>query len=457
MTTTQPNVIVFLTDDQGYGDLSIFGNPDLQTPNIDRIGHEGLCLMQHYTGSPICAPARACFLTGRYNHRVGALSVESNRGLDRIALRESTIADLFKQDGYKTGMIGKWHNGLHDMRYHPNNRGFDEFAGFLNGGMDYWNWIIEYNSKSKRSDGRYLTDVFTEDAIDFIQRHKNEPFFLYAAYNAPHGPLQAPGEDIQPFTDLNKYTEAVWQTYGMIRRMDAGIGRILEALEQNGLDKNTIILYTSDNGPSPQKSEARYNGPFRGKKYDVLEGGIRVPGLIRWPAGLPQGEQFHDMLHFTDWMPTLLNACGIHIEPNCPSDGTDVLAALRGENNEVPNKRFWQFNRYDPIITCNATMRDGKWKLYWPRIPEAMQKLKADNDPFQKNFDVPHFMMDVSNPPVKRDLSLSGQPELYDINDDPHEITNLADQHPDLLNRMKAELETWFESVESDRHSIEIS
>ncbi|MDP6041280.1 MAG: sulfatase-like hydrolase/transferase, partial [Candidatus Latescibacteria bacterium] len=274
MASQQPNVIVFLTDDQGYGDLSIFGNPDLQTPNIDRIGHEGVCLMQHYSGSPICAPARATFLTGRYNHRVGALSVESNRGLDRIALRESTIADLFKQGGYKTGMTGKWHNGLHDMRYHPNNRGFDEFAGFMNGGMNYWDWIIEYNGQPKWADGRYLTDVFTDDAIDFIERHKTEPFFLYIAYNAPHGPLEAPEEDIQPFADLNKYTRAVCQTYGMIRRMDTGIDRILDALEKNNLDENTIILYTSDNGPvhlgKGENDQTRYNGPFRGMKYDVL-------------------------------------------------------------------------------------------------------------------------------------------------------------------------------------------
>ena len=173
----RPNIIVFLTDDQGYGDLGIYGNPDLDTPHIDRIGREGLCLNQHYTASPICAPARASFLTGCYNHRVGALSVESNRGLDRIVLGESTIADLFKANGYATGMVGKWHNGLHDMRYHPNNRGFDEFAGFLNGGMNYWNWIIEYNGQPKWSDGRYLTDVFTQDAIEFINRQQNRFFF----------------------------------------------------------------------------------------------------------------------------------------------------------------------------------------------------------------------------------------------------------------------------------------
>ena len=456
MTRKQPNIIVFLTDDQGYGDLGIYGNPDLDTPHIDRIGQEGLCLNQHYTASPICAPARAAFLTGRYNHRVGALSVESNRGLDRISLGESTIADLFKANGYATGMVGKWHNGLHDLRYHPNNRGFDEFAGFLNGGMNYWNWIIEYNGQPKWSDGRYLTDVFTQDAIEFIERHKTEPFFLYVAYNAPHGPLEAPEEDVRPFEEMEKFTRAVCLTYGMIRRMDTGIGQILDTLEQHGLAEDTIVLYTSDNGPvhlgKGENDQTRYNGPFRGMKYDVLEGGIRVPGLIRWPAGLPQGKTYDGMLHFTDWMPTLLNACGIDIQT--PTDGMDVMPALQGEPQKLPTKRYWQFNRYDPIGTCNAAMRDGEWKLYWPRIEEAMQKLKSDGPPFQKNFEVPHFLMNVENPPVERTLSPPGDPELYNIKNDPHENIDLAQQQPDRVHRMKRELETWFEAVEADRRRI---
>ena len=186
-----PNVIVILADDLGYGDLELYGNPDLKTPHLNRLAADGIRLTQHYSGSPLCAPARAALLTGRYNHRTGALSVESNRGLDRISLREMTIADAFQQAGYITGMVGKWHNGLHDMRYHPNNRGFGEFCGFLNGGMNYWDWLIEYNGQPQNSDGTYLTDKFTNEAVDFINRHKNEQFFLYLAYNAPHAPLEA--------------------------------------------------------------------------------------------------------------------------------------------------------------------------------------------------------------------------------------------------------------------------
>ena len=460
---SRPNVIVFLADDLGYGDLGIYGNPDLKTPHLDRLAYDGIRFTQHYSGSPLCAPARASLLTGRYNHRTGALSVESNRGLDRISLKEATIADIFKNAGYATAMIGKWHNGLHDMRYHPNNRGFDEFYGFLNGGMDYWNWIIEYNGQPEKSDGRYLTDVFSSHANQFIEHHNTEPFFLYLAYNAPHSPLQAPQEDIQPYIESGKYNPAVSTLYGMIQRMDTGIGQILDTLEQQGIADNTIVLFTSDNGPWLGNDKldgelhpmARFNGPFRGMKQDVLEGGIRVPAILRWNDSLPQGSEFHDMVHFTDWLPTLASACEIPSQTQFALDGLDQLSSLQGETDQTPTQRFWQFNRYNPIGTCNAAMRDGDWKLYWPRIPEAMQKQYSDNPPYHKNFNQPHVLTDVFNPPVKRTLSPPSEPELYNIIDDPFENTNLAEKYPQQLTKMKLQFENWFEEVEAERRSIE--
>ncbi len=456
---TRPNVIVFLSDDQGYGDLGIYGNADLQTPHTDRLAREGIRLTQHYSGAPLCAPARAALLTGRYNHRTGALSVESNRGLDRISVQEATLADMFRGAGYATGYVGKWHNGLHDMRYHPNNRGFDEFCGFLNGGMDYWDWIIEYNGQPTRADGRYLTDVFTAEAVSFIDRHENEPFFLYVAYNAPHSPLQAPEEDVRAYLETGRYNEAVSILYGMIQHMDAGIGQILDALNARGLADNTLILFTSDNGPwlgndrigNEVMSMARYNGPFRGMKQDVLEGGLRVPAIVRWPDGLPAGREIGGMVHFCDWLPTLAAACSINGRAGLPLDGLNQLPVLRGERDKVPAKRFWQFNRYEPVPYCNAAMRDGRWKLYWPRIPEAMQKQPADNEEYRLNFDRPHTLMPVSNPPIERTLSLPGAPELYDIEADPYERENLATQHPDRVRRMQNEMENWFEEVKADR------
>ncbi|MBM4026679.1 MAG: arylsulfatase [Planctomycetes bacterium] len=451
----RPNIILILSDDQGYGDLGVFGNPDLRTPHIDRLALEGVRLTQHYSGSPICAPARAALLTGRYNHRVGALSVESNRGLDRIALDERTIADCFKRAGYATGMVGKWHNGLHDMRYHPNSRGFDEFCGFLNGGMDYWYWIIEANSRPRRSDGTYLTDLFTDEAISFVRRHEAEPFFLYLAYNAPHGPLQAPAEDLAVYTEMGRFTEAVSLTYAMIRRMDTGVGRILDELDRRGLADNTLVLFTSDNGPvllgEGEASQMRYNGPFRGMKYDVLEGGIRVPALLRWPAGLPAGAERHTMVHFCDWLPTLMAAAGVGEAPGLPLDGVNMLPALRGDIGNLNPQRFWQFNRYDPAPHCNAAMRDGDWKLYWSPIPEAMRKLRSDNAPYQENFRQPHTLMAVSNPPVARSLPAPAAPALYNIAVDPYESMDLAEQEPHRLAAMRLALENWFDQVETER------
>ena len=172
------NILFILADDMGYGDIARYGNRYIRTPNLDRLAEDGVTLTQHYSASPLCAPARAALLTGRYNHRTGAVDVPSNRGLDRIALDETTIADVFAGAGYATGMVGKWHNGLHDMRYHPHNRGFQEFLGFLNGGMDYYTRSLDRNGTTERSDGRYLTDVFTDEAVQFIDRHQEEPFFL---------------------------------------------------------------------------------------------------------------------------------------------------------------------------------------------------------------------------------------------------------------------------------------
>lgn len=454
-----PNVVVILADDLGYGDLEVYGNPVLRTPQISRLANDGICLTQHYSGSPLCAPARASLLTGRYNHRTGALSVESNRGLDRISLREATMADVFKRAGYATGMVGKWHSGLHDMRYHPNNRGFDEFCGFLNGGMNYWDWLIEYNGQYRSTDGRYLTDVFTGEAVEFIKRHANEPFFLYVAYNAPHSPLEAPSQDVQTYLELDGINQAVATLYAMIQRMDTGIGRILDTLQEQGITDNTIILLTSDNGPwlgndgigNEIMSMARYNGPFRGMKQDVLEGGIRVPAIIRWRDGLPVHREYHDMVHFTDWLPTLMAGCEIDSFPNLPLDGVNQLSVLRGEKGQVPTQRFWQFNRYDPVNNCNATMRDGPWKLYWPRIPEAMAKLQADSADYRLNIDRPHLLKKVENPPVGRTLSSPGIPQLYHIDQDPYEQNDLASQQKNRVAHMQNILANWFEEVELER------
>jgi arylsulfatase A len=192
----------------GYGDIGAFGNDAVKTPHLDRLAAEGVRLTQHYSASCVCAPARASLLTGRYPHRTGAIDTLDGRGLDRLALREVTLANALKPAGYATALIGKWHLGALDPRYHPNARGFDEFAGFRGGWSDYYQWRLDYNGVIHQSDGRYLTDVFTEEAVQFIQRHRARPFFLHLTYNAPHFPLQAPDEDVAPFLESGKSTRA---------------------------------------------------------------------------------------------------------------------------------------------------------------------------------------------------------------------------------------------------------
>ena len=482
----RPNVVIILADDLGYGDLSCYGNTILATPHIDRLADAGVRCSQHYSGAPICAPARAALLTGRYHHRVGALSVESNRGLDRIALREHTMGDLFAAAGYRTGYVGKWHSGLFDRRYHPNRRGFAEFAGFLNGIMDYWDWYLDYNGAPRRADGRYQTDVFTEEAVQFIRRHTrpapngaahgslrpegrsvatpdppSEPFFLVVAYHTPHAPLQAPAQCSAPFKQRGDVTAAVATLYGMVARMDWGVGRILDVLEERGCAEDTIVLLTSDNGPhlgmesfaGGRVSMRRYNGPFRGQKVDVLEGGIRVPGIVRWPAGLPAGVECHEMIHFCDWLPTLAAAAGA-TPAGLPLDGRDQLPQLRGGSTAGAPPRFWQFNRYDPVPHCNLAMREGPWKLYWPRVPEAMVKLRSDNVAVRWLMAAHHFELPVSNRPVERSLSPPREPQLFCIPDDPSEARDLAASHPDLAARMRHAAENWFAEVEAERRRI---
>ena len=464
---TRPNIVVIVADDLGYGDLSCYGNTILSTPSIDRLAAEGVRCSQHYSGAPICAPARAALLTGRYHHRCGALSVESNRGLDRIALCERTIGDVFGGAGYRTGYIGKWHSGLHDRRYHPNRRGFAEFAGFLGGIMDYWEWFLDYNGSSRHADGRYQTDVFTAEAVDFIRRRGTaseaapQPFLLVVAYHAPHAPLQAPAASCKPFRRRGDLNRALATMYGMVAHMDRGIGQILDTLQATGCADDTVVLVTSDNGPhlgserygGRRFSMERFNGPFRGQKQDVLEGGIRVPAIVRWPDGLPAGTECDEMIHFCDWLPTLAAATGV-VPDGEPLDGCDQLPRLRGTVPSGAAPRFWQFNRYDPVPGCNLAMRDGPWKLYWPRVPEAMVKLQEDNVAVRELMARPHYEMAVRNPPVARTLSAPGEPELYHIPGDPSEARNLAASHPDRVARMRLAAENWFAEVEAERRQI---
>jgi len=459
MATRRPNIVLILADDMGVGDVGAYGNPAVQTPAIDHLAAGGLLLTQCYAGSCVCAPSRASLLTGRYPHRTGATDTLEGRGLDRLALREVTLADHLKQAGYATGLVGKWHLGALDPRYHPNARGFDEFVGFRGGWSDYYRWRLDANGTVRLADGRYLTDVFSEEAVGFIRRHRTEPFFLHVTYNAPHFPLQVPDEEAEPFRATGRFTEGVSLIYGMNRRMDQGVGRILEELQRHHLTDNTLVLFTSDNGPQfggeGDLCTTRDNGLLNGAKGSVLEGGIRVPAIVRWPEGLPAGAETNAFVHFTDWFCTLLAAARAEASREPPLDGHDVLPVLQGKRGEAPPQRFWQWNRYTPVPTCNAAMRDGPWKLIRPVIGEAMTLTQADMDMDHRLKYEPEGITDISREPEPaREVPPAPPPLLFHLEGDPYEQHDLAAAEPQRVAAMQTALDRWFESVEADRRSI---
>ncbi|MGC1679024.1 MAG: sulfatase-like hydrolase/transferase [Candidatus Binataceae bacterium] len=455
----RPNIVQIVADDMGYGDFSCFNGDASHTPTLDQLVREGLCLTQHYSASPVCAPARASLMTGRYPHRTGVLDTLETRGLDRLALRERTVADFLARAGYVTGLVGKWHNGAFDARYHPNRRGFAEFAGFSGGWHPYWQWRIDRNGSTSGSDGRYLTDVFTDEAVEFLRRHRSEKFFLHLAYNAPHFPFEAPEAELRPFIESGKFTIAVSAIYAMLHAMDRGIARVLEELDSLGLASNTLVMFTSDNGPQfggkGDNCTDRFNCGFAGSKLYVYEGGIRLPMVLRWPAGIAGGRTLDAMFHFTDWMPTILAAAGAEPPRDLKLDGVNVLPLLAGERGKVPEERFWQWNRYQPDGECNAAMRDGKWKLVRPAIRELMSITSEDFRSDVRAKYEPDSFTEIDRSPIpERKRGATPPAQLFDIENDPMERNDLAASDTERVARMSASLARWFEEVERERRTI---
>jgi arylsulfatase A-like enzyme len=454
-----PNIVLIIADDMGYGDLGCFNHGISRTPTLDHLVSEGVCLTQHYSASPVCAPARASLMTGRYPHRTGVIDTLETRGLDRLALREVTIAELLKRAGYATGLIGKWHNGAFDSRYHPNRRGFDEFAGFSGGWQPYFQWNLDRNGSISRSDGRYLTDVFTAEATEFIHRHRSDKFFLYLAYNAPHFPFEALEADAAPYKESGNFTLAVSQIYAMIECMDRGVARVLDELERAGITDNTLVMFSSDNGPQfggkGDLCTDRFNCGFAGAKTLVYEGGIRLPMVLRWPVGLDGRRQVHEMIHFTDWLPTMLALAGVEAPRDLKLDGIDAMPSIRGERSKVPTERFWQWNRYTPDAECNAAMRDGRWKLIRPAIRELMQVSNEDLAMDIQSKYNPEKYSDILRTPDPARIKPTAPPaQLFDIAIDPSEQNDLASMEPARVSKMTTALASWFEEVEQDRISI---
>ena len=330
----KPNIVLILADDQGWGDLGITGNTNLSTPNIDAIAKNGV-MFDHFYVSPVCSPTRAELLTGRYFPRLGVYSTSS--GGERLNLVETTIAEVFKEAGYATAAYGKWHNGMQPP-YHPNARGFDDFYGFCSGHWgNYYSPMLEHNGKIVKGEG-FIIDDLTNQGLDFIDRNKERPFFLYLPYNTPHSPMQVPDE----FWDRFKDKELAMKYHGdeveninftkaalaMVENIDFNVGRVFDKLKELDLEENTIVVYLSDNGPNGW----RWNGGLRGKKGSTDEGGVQSPLVMQWKNTLPKGKHISQIASSIDVLPTLSQLAQIPVKTLKPLDGISLMPLLMEDN-----------------------------------------------------------------------------------------------------------------------------
>ncbi len=458
---TKPNVLFILADDLGWGDLHCYGNPIIDTPVLDSLAKNGVRLTAHYSPSPLCSPARAGYLTGRFNHRTGAVDVPSNRGLDRLEPSEKTFGDYFRQAGYATALIGKWHNGLYCRDVLPHHRGFDLFYGFPNGGQDYWKWNLLRNDAPQAHDGRYLTEALDDEAIRFIREQKANPFALFLAHHAPHSPLQAPEPLVQKYRERlgEDASEAVAVTYAMIEAMDTSLGRVFQSLRDEGLWERTVIVFTSDNGPVLQRdprlgSQKRFNGVYAGEKGAVLEGGIRVPAIITWPGQIPSGQIVDTPVHGCDWLPTLYSLTSQAAPEGAkPFDGLNLMPLFLGRPTPPLRDRtlLFQRNRYAPVTHANAAIRQGRWKLYWPGDEGSLKKDSArDNPSYTRGISWPHWEMPLDRQLDAPTTAPQPPPQLYDLDADPAEQHDLAAAHPEIVQSLAQQHNAWFSEVVAD-------
>jgi len=328
----KPNVVIILADDQGWGDLSVHGNTNLRTPNIDSLARDG-ATFESFCVSPVCSPTRAEFLTGRYHPRTGVRGVST--GQERLNLDEKTIADAFKSAGYATGAFGKWHNGS-QWPYHPLARGFDEYYGFTSGHWgEYFNPPLDHNGKPVRGNG-YIVDDLTDHAMTFIEKNRDRRFFCYVPYNTPHSPFAVPEQYWQRFkdkpigmlgSDQQREDLAVTRcALAMCESIDWNVGRVLRRLDELDLARDTIVVYFSDNGPN----SSRWNGGMKGRKASTDEGGVRVPLFIRWPGRIGSGTEVREVAGAIDLLPTLTTLAQIALPGDKPLDGRDVSPLVLG-------------------------------------------------------------------------------------------------------------------------------
>ncbi len=420
-TVEKPNLVVIMTDDMGWADVGFNGCKDIPTPNIDVIANEGVRFEEGYVSFPVCGPSRAGFLTGRYQDRFGFTtnpSIDPNNPIAGLPVEEETMAQVLRKVNYNNAIIGKWHMGTNDV-FHPLERGFDYFYGFLSGGHNYypdqltlkdlsevtkkWEWyrtkIIENKTKVETDD--YLTDELSDAAVSYInkQAETNQHFMLYLAYNAPHTPLQATEKYLSRFPSIKDKRRRTYAA--MVSAVDDGVGRVLDALKEKGLDENTIVVFLSDNGGA--KNNASDNGPLRGVKGDLFEGGIRVPFAMRWKGVIPEGQTYKKPVSSLDIMATIVAQTNVEINKERPLDGVNLIPYLTGENNTNPHDYlFWR-----------------KWEQNAMAIRQGNYKLVSN-----KNQEV-------------------NTPALYNISNEISEENDLSDEHKKKHHQMLKEWQQW--------------
>jgi len=412
----KPNVIIVITDDQGYGDLGHTGNSIIKTPTIDNFALQAINLTNYHVGTT-CAPTRAGLLTGRNCNRNGVW--HTIMGASMLNRDEVTLANVFKDNGYKTAMFGKWHLG-DNHPFTPNDRGFEEAFYHGGGGVgqtpDYWNnnyFNDTYfrNGTPEKAKG-YCTDIWFDEAIKFIENKKNDQFLCYLSLNAPHSPFNVP----QEYYDIYKNEESLDETqkrfYGMITNIDDNFSKLLKKLEDLKIANNTIVIFTTDNGTSngykidKEGKVYGYNAGMRGTKASEYEGGHRVPFIMRWPDGkLEAGRSLSDLTAHVDILPTLTSLAGIDFKPNKVMDGTDISSYLLGQSKITDRYLVTDTQRISwPEKGKNSCVMHGNWRL------------------------------------------VNGS-ELYNVADDPSQVNDVSEQHPDRVTNMNAFYESWWKSV----------
>lgn len=419
-----PNVIVILSDDQGSIDMGAYGAGDLLTPNLDKLAAAGLRFTQFYAGSAVCSPSRASLLTGKVPHRAG---VPGNAGSIKggphgLPPEQTTMAELFKQAGYTTAHIGKWHLGYSPDKM-PNAQGFDYSFGHMGGCIDnyshffYWQGPnrhdLHQNGEEIYRDGEYFPDLMVTEACEFIGRNKENPFFIYFAINMPHYPYQGDEKWLKYYREKEvPYPRNLYNAF--ISSMDERVGRLLDYLETEGLRENTIIVFQSDHGHSTEE-RAHFgggnSGPYRGAKFSLFEGGIRVPAIISWPAKIPRGEIRGQMLSSIDWLPTLAELCSIRLDLE-DLDGKSFAPLIRDETAMTPHPDLhWQMNH-------RWAVRKGKWKLLYDPNDTSDGRSIPENTEDNMLF-------------------------LVDLDRDPGEKQNVARQFPEIVREMQEIHEHW--------------